>query len=155
MTIALLADRPEFRATLAEWYSREWPRLFDAKFTPFDELDACMNRDALDCTILGLADGRLAASAALLARDVLPLPECSPWLGTVVVDPAQRGRGFGRQIVLAAMDHARRIGISTLHLWTPHHRRFYEKLGWQFVRDYQDASISSAILRFQFSKNPD
>jgi N-acetylglutamate synthase-like GNAT family acetyltransferase len=137
VTFVFLADRPEYRAVLAGWYLREWPDLFDTTFT-----------------ILALDGRTLFGAASLLAEDVLPLPECSPWLGSVVVDPARRGRGRGRQIVAAAMEHARAIGIETLHLWTPHHRAFYEKLGWKFVRDHLDDFRSVAILQFHFCKNP-
>ena len=153
MTFAFLADRPEFRATLAEWYLREWPYLFDGSFTPFHELDSCIHSDRLDCTLLALDGARLIGAASLLTEDVLPLPECSPWLGSIVVDPAQRGRGHGARIVQAATDHARDLGLAMLHLWTPHHRGFYEKLSWEFVRDYVNGAISAAILRFQFPKN--
>jgi GNAT superfamily N-acetyltransferase len=154
VTFAFLVDRPEYRAALAAWYLREWPDLFDANFTPFDELDSCLHRDRLDCTILGFHGGALIGAASLLAEDILPLPECSPWLGTVVVDPELRGRGHGAEIVRAATAHARMLGIGTLHLWTPNHRGFYEKLGWQFVRDYADDFRSAAILRFHLLRNP-
>ncbi|MGH8048099.1 MAG: GNAT family N-acetyltransferase [Chthoniobacterales bacterium] len=147
MTLGFLADHPECRPTLAAWYLREWPGLFDDAFTPHHEMDGAMNREQLDCTLLGFVDGRLAASAALLTTDVLPLPEYSPWLGTVVVDPALRSRGLGREITLAALSLACRIGITTLHLWTPHHRAFYEKLGWEFVRNYTLRDHMVSILR--------
>jgi GNAT superfamily N-acetyltransferase len=154
VTFTLLADRPEFRSTLAGWYGREWPDLFDENFTPFHELDSCLHRDQLNCTILALDGDTLLGAASLLTEDVLPLPECAPWLGTVVVDPALRGRGHGKKVVHAATKHARSLGIETLHLWTPHHRGFYEKLGWQFVRDYTDDLRSVAILRLHLFSNP-
>jgi GNAT superfamily N-acetyltransferase len=135
MTIGFLADHPECRATLASWYLREWPRLFGKEDTPWDELDAASGRDRLPCTLIGFVDGRLAASAALLVEDVLPVPEFSPWLGSVVVSSELRGRGLGRGIVQAATAHAASIGIGRLHLWTPDHRAFYEKLGWEFIRE--------------------
>jgi GNAT superfamily N-acetyltransferase len=154
MTIRFLADHPECRPTLAAWYQREWPELFDEEFTPWHEMDGAMNRNQLDCTLLGFADGKLAASAALLTEDVLPFPEYSPWLGTVVVDPTLRGRGFGRKIVQAAMSHAISLGLANLHLWTPHHRAFYEKLGWEFVREYALKNHTVSILRIFFRQNP-
>jgi GNAT superfamily N-acetyltransferase len=154
MTIGFLADHPECRPTLTAWYLREWPELFDAHHTPRHEMDGAMNRHTLDCTLLGFAHGRLAASAALLTNDVLPFPDYSPWLGTVVVDPALRGRGLGREIVAAAVTHAALIGLANLHLWTPHHRAFYEKLGWHFVRDYALHGQAVSILGISLPQNP-
>jgi GNAT superfamily N-acetyltransferase len=154
MTVAFLADHPECRPTLAAWYQREWPELFDENFTPFHEMDGAMNRDRIDCTLLGFVNGRVAATAALLSEDVLPFPEFSPWLGTVVVDPHLRAQGLGKQIVTAAMQHAVRIGLTTLHLWTPNHRAFYEKLGWTFVRDYAFRDHPVSILRISLPPNP-
>jgi GNAT superfamily N-acetyltransferase len=152
--VALLADHPECRETLAAWYLREWPWLFDATSTPFQELDAGSNRDYPPCTLVGFEGPRLVASAALLNEDALPFPEYTPLLGSVVVDPEHRDRGLGREIVLAAMEHARRIGIVQIFLWTPHHRHFYEKLGWEFVRDYTHENRPSSILRIPFDRNP-
>jgi len=60
--------------------------------------------------------------------DVLPYPEFSPWLGSVIVRADRRGAGLGTQIVRETMLRAGAMGIRTLHLWTPDHRHFYERL---------------------------
>lgn len=150
----MLADRPDFVPILADWYAREWPFLFDETSTALDEATGCSaNRDSPDCTVV-LVDGGPVAAASLLNEDVLPLPECSPWLGTVVVRPDRRGQGLGRAIVNCAVVHAAAIGIRTLHLWTPAHRAFYEHLGWHHLRDHPFRDESVAILRLSLPENP-
>lgn len=151
MTLAHLADRPEYAPTLAGWYFREWPDLFADEAAAQAEVASGRNRGRLDCILLGLEGSSLVASAALLTIDVLPLPDLGPWLGSVVADPTLRGRGYGRAIVEAAVSEARALDIPRLHLWTPHHREFYEKLGWAFVRRYTDVHRAVDILRLHIT----
>lgn len=60
---------------------------------------------------------------------------CAPsaWLHDVYVDPPFRGRGVGRQLVLAAIESARRLGASSLMLGVSpanaHTWQFYDRLG--------------------------
>ena len=154
MKIGFLVDHPECRDTLAGWYLSEWPWLYDEASTPYRDFDACRHRDQPDCTLLGFVEDRLVATASLLIDDMLPFPEYSPWLASVTVDPALRGRGLGKQIVLAATNHARQIGILGLYLWTPHHREFYEKLSWRFVRDHLHENHACSILWIPLLENP-
>ncbi len=61
------------------------------------------------------------------------LCETSAWLHDVYVDPRFRGRGAGRQLVLAAIDSAKQLGSSNFMLGvSPANtqvRQFYERLG--------------------------
>ena len=61
------------------------------------------------------------------------LCETSAWLHDVYVDPRFRGRGAGRQLVLAAIEAAKQLGSSNLMLGVSpantQARQLYERLG--------------------------
>ncbi len=149
VSLLLLANRPDWCPRLAGWYFREWPELYPAGGLDqaIEETRACLHRDALNCTVVAEAGGEPIGAASLLIDDMLPYPEYSPWLATVVVEPQFRGRGIGSRVVLAAMDHARALGIGTLHLWTPGHRGFYEQLGWRFLHEHTIGGEVVAVMR--------
>ncbi len=148
-TLVLLATRPEWCSQLAAWYFTEWPELYPRGLTDaLAEAESCCHAERLNSTVVVTADDEPAAAASLLMADVLPLPECSPWLGTVVVAPRFRGLGLGKQVVRAAMAHAVQLDIAVLHLWTPEHRMFYEKLGWQFLRSVPAPGGSADLMSF-------
>jgi N-acetylglutamate synthase and related acetyltransferases len=151
----LLADVPHLAPTLAAWYDAEWPYLFRPGFTALDEAESCArNRDRPDCTVVLLENDEPVAAASLLVDDVLPYPEFSPWLGSVIVRADRRGAGLGTQIVRETMRRAGAMGIRTLHLWTPDHRHFYERLGWSFVQEEMVQAKPVAILRLSLPRNP-
>jgi predicted N-acetyltransferase YhbS len=55
-------------------------------------------------------------------------------LAGVLVNPAYRGRGLGKQLVLAAMEDARGRGYTWGVLFCGGHRRtFYEQFGWHLL----------------------
>jgi ribosomal protein S18 acetylase RimI-like enzyme len=60
---------------------------------------------------------------------------CNPsaWLHDVYIDPAFRGLGAGRKLVLAAIDAAKKLGSASLmlgvHPANQEARQLYEKLG--------------------------
>ena len=56
--------------------------------------------------------------------------DLSPWLAGVFVSPAFRGRGHGAALVTAVEDHATRVGVERLYLYTNSAQSLYEKLGW-------------------------
>jgi len=61
------------------------------------------------------------------------LCETSAWLHDVYVDSRFRGHGVGRQLVLAAMESAKKLGSSNLMLGVSpvntEAKKFYERLG--------------------------
>jgi ribosomal protein S18 acetylase RimI-like enzyme len=58
----------------------------------------------------------------------------------LAVSPARRGRGYGRRLTQAALDRARKLGISTIYLYTGTFmtaaRRLYEHLDFQRAKEF-------------------
>ena len=83
---------------------------------------------------------RAAQFASLLEDDAVELSAIgNAWLASLYVKPAERGRGFGAQLVNAMMQHAKNIFLKEIFLFTPEHKAFYQTLGWQLL---QRATVS-------------
>ena len=100
----------------------------------YPELDG---RDPEAIHVLGeTPDGRLIAYARLLPPD----DEGWPHIGRVVVDPAHRGRGLGRKVMLRCLEflEATRGSRASAISAQEHLRGFYESLGYQAVSEVYD-----------------
>lgn len=81
------------------------------------------------------------------------------YLGTVVVDPAHRGRGIGKAMMRAALDHLESTGVETVRLNAyPDVIPFYEALG--FSKEYENVRweggrVVGATARARFGKRED
>ncbi len=69
--------------------------------------------------------------ASIVESDLSTHPDLSPWMASVYVDAAHRGRGVGSCVVRAIMDEAKTLGIERLYLITHDQMSFYRRLGWQ------------------------
>jgi GNAT superfamily N-acetyltransferase len=143
--IELLADRPEFIPTLAEWHHREWSYL-----RPGDTIDARISRLQAACrapelpaVFVASVGGQLIGSAMLLPHDMETRPELSPWLGGVFIAPEFRGRGIGSRLSCHVVQHAAELGFEHLYLYTPSAETFYARLGWSVIEHtrYRDTDV--------------
>ena len=109
--IELLADRPEFIPTLAEWHFREWAYLRpgDSVANRIRLLYERSGRHELPITFVASSGAELLGSAMLIHHEMDTRPQYTPWLAGVFVAPAERQRGIGR----ALTQHVIRRGSGT------------------------------------------
>ena len=137
MRIEYLVDHPEAVPLLAEWFAREWGDLHRentvAGFSA--RLPRRANRDRLPICLLGLADRDVVATATLKFRELEYAPGADYWVGSLYVRPDARGRGLGREMLLATEALGLEQGFKPLYLYTPRKEAFYRRLGWQTIAD--------------------
>jgi GNAT superfamily N-acetyltransferase len=129
-----LAETPAHVDTLAAWHHAEWQHLFSG--WTLDSVRAELLAHAQQATCPGtwalLCDDELAGSVSVIAEDAPEFSDRgSPWLASLYVLPRFRGRGFGVLLTQAAERAAGAAGYSRLHLFTPQHEAFYQRLGWR------------------------
>ena len=146
MQIELLADRPEFIPTLADWHFHEW-----AYLRPGDSVDNRIRilhersgRRELPITFVASLGSELLGSAMLIHREMDTRPAYTPWLAGVFVAPAQRRRGIGRALTEHVICEAAALGFSTIYLFTPTAEHFFSRLGWSIVERtrYRDTDVT-------------
>ena len=124
-------------ATLAAWHHAQWGHLYS--HWTFEvclaELDEHATRaEGLPTTLLAFEGEDLLGSVSLVFEDAPELQEHgSPWLASLYVKPEARGRGVGAQLARAAVARAAEEGVGELFLFTPEHREFYARLGWNEI----------------------
>ena len=126
------------RDTVAQWSHAEWLASFPAD-TPDTYLQIFADSDASDTdppfVYVAWLEGELAGTASLVADDELPgATEPGPWLAAMYVHPATRRQGVANALLSHVEDEARRIGASTVYLYTHDQREWNSRHGWTFVR---------------------
>lgn len=132
ISTAFLADHPEHLRVVADWLYREWGarRPGNTLAATRDRLATHCQRDALPLTVIALDGPTCVGCASLRLTDLAGREDLGPWLASVYVVPERRRRGIGARVVREAEAAARRIGLSTLYLFTPDRQSFYQRLGW-------------------------
>jgi GNAT superfamily N-acetyltransferase len=129
-----IVDHPALVETVARWQWDEWGRdPTDSLAARIAEIGAQTDPDRIPTTFVAL-DGDEALGSACLVFDDLPTHlELNPWLASVYVTPAARGRGVASALVRRVVQQAAAIGVARLYLYTENARGLYEKLGWQVI----------------------
>ncbi len=155
LQIQFLADVPQQVNPLADWHHAQWQHLF--KDWTLDVVRAELQEHAecktLPTTLVLLENRRLLGSVSLIEEDAAEFTHIgSPWLASLYVKPSERGRGLGRKLVLALIEHAKAINLEKLFLFTPEHQHFYEKLGWQSIQQAVLQGEAVTIMHYPISE---
>ena len=149
MPLVYLRARPEFFPLVAGWVWDEWHHLLAQKSAA--EFEAWLRADGRGCglptTLLLIEEGGPIATVSLECDDMEIRPALTPWLASLYVVPARRGRGLGRRLVRAAEEEARSLGITELFLYTPAHENFYAALDWERMERCEYRATPVTIMR--------
>ncbi|MBU6352354.1 MAG: GNAT family N-acetyltransferase [Chloroflexi bacterium] len=135
MQIVNLHDHPEWLPEVAHWIYTEFIETLRPALTRAAVVEALQGRQAqtLPLTYVGVVDGACVATVSLVGSDLAVRPEWGPWLASLYVLPAMRGRGCARQLI----DHVRAVaaglGHTTLYLRTETAAAYYRRLGWRQI----------------------
>nr|WP_086937405.1 GNAT family N-acetyltransferase [Thaumasiovibrio occultus] len=135
MKIADLATCPDTITKLAHWHFTEWGHLYpDETQADFEnELRQSLNPDIIPATFVMVENDAVIGSISLLAQDMPPNQQLTPWLANLYVHPRHRGKGVGKQLIAHLVAYCQQRGLATLYLFTPHDRQYYQGQGWQQV----------------------
>ncbi len=140
MQLSLLLKEQEYTAQVAAWEHAEWSFLLPDETLPeAHERLASQRRDALPLTLIALEPGPDTGSGLLgcVTLDQTDLPshdDLTPWLASLYVPPAFRGRGVGRRLADAVGELAKARGHPKLYLYTWEHKARYARWGFRTLR---------------------
>jgi len=151
--LVLLRDHPERLDELASSLHAEW-----SAFAPWASQERVRDRllgqlgERVPFTWLLLsASDALLGSASVKCHELAGHPDKPYWLGEVWVAPECRGEGLGRELVTACIDHAARLGLPALHLYTPGQQGWYRRFGWRDVEEARQDGEAVTIMRRELS----
>lgn len=157
ITVQYLADAPGHTLACARWEHEEWGigggNSLDDAVRPY----AAAKRDGLPLTLIACRGGMGPVGMVSLWDSDCPLrPELAPWVASLFVAPAARGRGIGTLLFSRIGAEARRFGITRLYLMTQHSERVYARQGWvTFDRiDGPGAMRNAVLMRLDLTGNP-
>ena len=108
-------------------------------------------KDRIPQVFLILQDGVPAGTFQFAMSDIDTRPDCYPWLRDFWIQPAFRGKGLTYTVMEAVKDHAARLHLTELYLFT-RHEGLYEKFGWEYIETFPTYLTNSVFTACPFVK---
>ena len=136
-TISDLREQPDFVNAVAD---RIWQAWWAPRGVPLSyirgRLNENLNADAIPFALVAHNGPVFLGTSSVIPSDLEDLPEYTPWVAAVWVDPEHRDHQIGRALVARAVDDVFALGIPRAYLCAPPHRRnFYLRGGWHPIRE--------------------
>jgi GNAT superfamily N-acetyltransferase len=131
-TISDLRQRPEFFDEVADRIWSAWwkPRDFPLEYIR-GRLRENLNAEPIPFALVAHRDATFLGTSSVIASDMDELPQYTPWVAAVWVDPEYRKRRLGEALVARAVDDVFALGIERAYLCALQARRpFYLRQGW-------------------------
>jgi predicted N-acetyltransferase YhbS len=143
-----LAACPRHLARVAAWQHTEFGYLNPAITLEQREarLRESLSDAGLPLTMVAVSDDGEPVGAATLLPRTITHPHLTPWLSTVVVPPAWRGRGIASALSLRIASEAARLGFPTIYLFTPRNESLYRRAGWATIETADVNGTPVAIM---------
>lgn len=137
MTIHPLADYPEYLPKLAKYWAAEWAHLYQDwdETTARREVEAQRTDGRMPLTLVALEGADLLGSVSLIFDDLSGHEHLNPWLASLYVLPAHRGKSVGSALLKKAEQIFQKNGFYEAYLFTETAHKFFEKLEWRFVEN--------------------
>ena len=87
-----------------------------------------------EAVFAAVADNRIVGMATFMMTDYYPLPEIFPWVSSVFVDEAYRGRRISGLLIGRANEYAKSLGYERTYIPSSFFG-LYEKYGYRYLRD--------------------
>lgn len=154
--IVALADHPSLWQQAAEWSFDAWRHEFprDTAQTYLDQYALAANPGDRLVEVYAALDpaDRLLGLTTLVDDDELPgVIEPGPWIAAVWVHPSSRTIGVGGALVRHATLRAQSLGVGDLFLYTEDQQAWYERKGWQRVREASLNGLPVTVMTKRFN----
>lgn len=108
---------------------------------------AVQQRDGIPCSWLAMEGNDWLGSVSLLHDDHEQIRGWSPWLASLYVSPAARGKGVGAALVAHCIAQAAVLGVSQLYLYCEAPMvDWYRSLGWRVHAKLQLGPLAITVM---------
>lgn len=153
MQFIFLADKPDFKPQVAQWFLDQWGHLSNATLERNEtKLSEYLNREKIPLMILAMENNTVMGCAYLCFHEMSIYQDKEHWVGGVYVEPPYRGKMLASKMVLELERIAKQFGVEALHLQTEDlSGGLYAKLGFEELEQVNyrgvDVSVRRKILR--------
>lgn len=117
--------------------------------TPVDDADGLLRiieATSFDRALVAEIDGVIVGTVLLVAEELEPAHDVSPWLAGLVVAPAHRKRGIGAALVRAIEAEAAALACPFLYLYTGDAEPFYAGHGWTVEDRFEQDGYPEVLM---------
>ena len=139
--IISLEERPQWAETCGAWSYAEWGS--QTEIRSLEEVlrgyKKVVSQGQLPATWMAVCNDKPAGMVRLKNQDHPVRTDLSPWLASVFVHPAHRGKGIAWALCTHAQEQAKKVyGFKKLYLFTHTAQKLYERLGWEALGLVED-----------------
>ena len=141
--IELLIGHSHLAPVLGAWHHEEWGHLYAPEVwdlpTAVREFEAMTQPGSVDRTWVAFegasrsVDAVLGSVSLIATDDLAGFEHLTPWLASMFVTPAARGRGVAVALIDALLAGARAVGHATVYLFTSGQEQFWGERGWEVI----------------------
>lgn len=129
-TIVRLADRPEMKEEMAQWFHEKWGVPLEAYL---ESMDACLAEDnAVPQWYVAVAEDRIIGGLGVIENDFHDRKDLTPNVCAVYTEADWRCKGVAGKLLGHVWEDMKHQGVEPLYLVTDH-TGFYEHYGWEFL----------------------
>jgi len=149
LSLTLLDGSSPEAAELVRIHAKEWDHLYRRwdEQTALAEFGRQKTDGSLPATLTLQENGTLVGSVSVIYDDCEARTDLNPWLGSLYVVPAKRGRGHGSRLVAAALELATRNGVDDLYVFTESAEDMFRRHGFVYFADAVTNGCPITILR--------
>ncbi|GHE22012.1 GNAT family N-acetyltransferase [Halomonas urumqiensis] len=155
--VRMTGDSPHV-ATLAAWTHDAWGHLHPGRDveTAIELLRGECGPAGVPSVFAALAGNTPVGTASLVSDDMSDRLDLTPWLASVFVLPAWRGRGIASRLVQRVEEEARTQGHGHFYLYTPDQQPLYRRLGWRDLEErvYRGEAVTIMCREFAIPNTP-
>lgn len=142
-----LLDHPQAIPTVVSWIAIEWPKESGSSLNKI-EMRLVGNRikNQLPLALIALMDNVPIGYVSLIHFELPDQKKQKFWVDGLYIEPSHRNRGFATQLLQAAIQKGRQLGLDHLSAYTSQ-VSLYSKLGWQLLDPTTQSSSESRVMR--------
>lgn len=93
--------------------------------------------ESLPITFVASAQQQCFGTVSLFENDCPQRPQYTPWLASLFVDEAFRGKKIAQHLIEAVLQKARDLGYKQVYLKTEEASAYYKTRGWTYIETIQ------------------
>jgi len=132
-----IRENPDWVERAADYYSSRWN--IDRQLYLDSLTDSISTKELVPRWFLMLRGSEIIGGCGLIENDFMVRTDLCPWLCALYIEPSERGKGLGAQLLMHCRRVAAGLGYNRVYLNTDH-VGYYEKYDWHYLGDFAHQS---------------